>query len=75
VGLPGGQDEHLAGIQFAHGAAGSERDSALEAVDRDLTGAWWVGIAWPLARISRRTSSVAVFANVLDGAPGGAGPG
>src|SRR5208337_1167755 len=36
--------------------------------------AWWVGISRPLGRVSRRTSSVAVFASVLDDSPDRAGP-
>jgi hypothetical protein len=36
MGLTSGQDEHLAGLQFAGRTTGGERDSALKAVDRYL---------------------------------------
>ena len=49
-------------------------DPPLQVVDRNLARAWLVGISRPLRRVSRQTSSVAVFASMLDGPPGAAGP-
>ena len=75
MGFPGGQDEHLARPQLARRLVGGERDPPFKAVDRDLPAGEVGGISRPLARVSRRTSSVAVFASRLDGPPDdGAGP-